>query len=162
MKPILLATDGSPSAEAATQEAIDLAKAFAAPLVIVSVAHLAVPPYGGYYGYPELVADIHAAEAERVGKVLVEVKERALAAELSCETVALDGPAAAEICRVAKERDPRLIVIGAHGWGRIGRLLHGSVSTDVLHTAPCPVLVVHGEEPVPLDDEIAVKAGAAS
>jgi nucleotide-binding universal stress UspA family protein len=55
MKPILLATDGSPSAEAATQEAIDLAQAFSAPLVVVSVVHPAVPPYAGYYGYPEPV-----------------------------------------------------------------------------------------------------------
>ena len=162
MKPILLATDGSPSAEAATQEAIDLAQAFDAPLVVVSVAHLAVPPYGGYYGYPEIIADIHAGEVERVGKLLTEVKDRAVTAGLTCETVALDGPAAAEICSVAAARKPRLIVIGAHGWGRIGRLLHGSVSTDVLHEAPCPVLVVHGEEPVPADDLVGAKAGNAS
>ena len=92
MKPILLATDGSPSAEAATQEAIDLAQAFEAPLVVVSVAHLAIPPYGGYYGYPEIIADLHAGEVERVGKLLAEVKDRATTAGLACETVALDGP----------------------------------------------------------------------
>jgi len=162
MKPILLATDGSPSAEAATQEAIDLAQAFCAPLVVVSVVHPAVPPYAGYYGYPEIVADIHATEHERVSKVLTEVKERALSAGLSCETVAADGPAAAEICRVAEEREPRLIVIGAHGWGRVGRLLHGSVSTDVLHTAPCPVLVVHGDELTPGETDVKTMVGVAS
>ena len=162
MKPILLATDGSPSAEAATEEAIELAQAFSAPLVVVSVANLTLPPYAGYYGYPEIVADIHAAELERVGKVVADVKERALTAGLSCETVAPDGTAAAEICRVAGERDPRLIVIGAHGWGRVGRLLHGSVSTDVLHAAPCPVLVVHGNEPVLVEADAAAKVGVAS
>ena len=162
MKPILLATDGSPSAEAATQEAIDLAQAFDAPLVVVSVVHLAVPSYGGYYGYPEVIADLHASEVERVGKLLAEVKDSALTAGLTCETVALDGPAASEICRVAEARNPRLIVIGAHGWGRIGRLLHGSVSTDVLTRAPCPVLVVHGDEPVPADDLVVAKTGTAS
>ena len=51
MKPILLATDGSSSADAATREAIDLAHAFGAPLLVVSVAHTVVPPYAGYYGY---------------------------------------------------------------------------------------------------------------
>ena len=162
MQPILLATDGSPSAEAATQEAIDLAQAFGAPLVIVSVAHLAVAPYGGYYGYPEVIADLHDGEVQRVAKVLAEVKERAFTAGLTCQTVALDGPASAEICRVARECKPRLIVIGAHGWGRIGRLLHGSVSTDVLHEAPCPVLVVHGDEPVPADDLAGATVGTAS
>ena len=162
MKPILLATDGSPSAESATKEAIDLAQAFDAPLVVVSVAHLAIPPYGGFYGYPEIIAEIHAVEVERVGKLLAEVKDRAISAGLACETIAPEGPASAEICRVAAARNPRLIVIGAHGWGRVGRLLHGSVSTDVLHEAPCPVLVVHGEEPVPADELVGAKAGAAS
>ncbi len=162
MKPILLATDGSPSAEGATQEAIELAGAFDAPLIVVSVAHVVLPPYGGYYGYAEIAADLHVAELERVTQVLAVTKERAEAAGLTCETVALDGPASEEICRVAGARATRLVVIGAHGWGRVGRLLHGSVSTDVLHQAPCPVLVVHGEEPAPVEGPVVVRAGAAS
>ena len=47
MKPVLLATDGSPSAEAATQEAIDLAHVFGAPLIVVSVAQVVLPAYTG-------------------------------------------------------------------------------------------------------------------
>ncbi len=35
-----------------------------------------------------------------------------------------------------------LIVIGSHSQGVIGRLLLGSVATDVVHHAHCPVLVV--------------------
>ena len=64
--------------------------------------------------------------------VLAETADRAEAAGVSSQTMALDGPAAAEICRVARGLRPRLVVIGAHGWGRVRRLLHGSVSTDVL------------------------------
>jgi nucleotide-binding universal stress UspA family protein len=144
MRPILLATDGSPSAEGATLEAIELARAFAAPLVIVSVAHIVLPAYSGYYGYGEIAADLHKAETEHVGVVLAATKVRVEDAGVSCETIALDGPASEEICRVARERDARLLVVGAHGWSRVGRMLHGSVSTAVLHEAPCPVLVVHG------------------
>ena len=94
--------------------------------------------------------------------MLAATKERAEGAGVACETVALDGPAAAEICRVADARATRLVVIGAHGWGRVGRLLHGSVSTDVLHQAPCPVLVVHGEEPLPAAEPVATAVGTAS
>ena len=147
MKPIVLATDGSPSVEAATQEAIELSAAFDAPLIVVSVAHVVLPPSGGYFGYAEVAADLHHAELERVTRVLAETRNRTEAAGLDCETVALEGPAATEICRIAGDRDARLVVVGAHGWGRVGRLLHGSVSTKVLHQAPCPVLVVQGEEP---------------
>jgi nucleotide-binding universal stress UspA family protein len=146
MKPILLATDGSPSADAATREAIDLAHAFGAPLLIATVAQAALPTYGTYYGYTEIAADLRETEGKHAAATLAATRERAESAGLECETVALEGPAGDEICRLADERSPRLVVVGAHGWGRLGRLLHGSVSTHVLHHAPCPVLVVLGEE----------------
>jgi nucleotide-binding universal stress UspA family protein len=145
VKPILLATDGSPSAEAATVEAIELARAFDASLVVASVAHAVFPSYGVYYGYGEIAADLHKAETKHVLDVLETTKALVEASGVSCETIALDGPASEEICGIARERDPRLVVIGAHGWGRLGRMIHGSVSTAVLHDAPCPVLVVHGD-----------------
>jgi nucleotide-binding universal stress UspA family protein len=149
MKPILLATDGSPSAEAATLEAIELAQAFGTTLVIASVAHVVLPAYGGYYGYGEIAADLHKVETEHVTEVLAAARARVEEAGVKCETVALDGPTADEICRTAGTWNARLVVIGAHGWGRLGRMIHGSVSTAVLHDAPCPVLVVHGaDEPV--------------
>jgi nucleotide-binding universal stress UspA family protein len=157
MKPILLATDGSPSADAATREAIDLARAFAAPLVVVSVAQAVLPLYGGYYGYGEIAADLRKTEAAHVAKTLADVRERAETAEVECRPLALEGPVADEICRVARELRPRLVIVGAHGWGRVGRLLHGSVSTHVLHHSPCPVLVVLGEEPNQVDG---ITAGA--
>jgi nucleotide-binding universal stress UspA family protein len=144
MKPIVLATDGSPSAEAATCEALDLALALEAPLLVVSVAHTVLPAYGGYYGYGAIATDLHQAEAQHVKEILAEHEDRALAAGLTCETVGLDGQAAEEICRAAQAHDARMIVIGAHGWGAMGRFLHGSVSTYVLHHACCPVLVVQG------------------
>jgi nucleotide-binding universal stress UspA family protein len=162
MKPILLATDGSPSADGATQEAIDLALAFDAPLIIVAVAHVVLPAYGSYYGYAEIARDFHKVENEHVARILAETKERADAAGVSCSTVGLEGLAGEQICAAAHGRRPRLIVIGAHGWGRVGRLLHGSVSTYVLHNAACPVLVVHGQQAAPADGELAAAAVAVS
>ncbi len=147
MRPILLATDGSPSAEAATLEAIELARALDAPLIVASVAHTALPTYGGVYGYGEIAADLKKLEAEHARQLLSELEHRLATAGLTCETLPLEGiPAGDAICEAAKSREARLVVIGAHGWGRLGRLLHGSVSTYVLHHAPCPVLVVHGEQ----------------
>ncbi|HEY5099822.1 MAG TPA: universal stress protein, partial [Gaiellaceae bacterium] len=51
------------------------------------------------------------------------------------------------------ERGVRLIVVGAHGWGRVGRVIHGSVSEYVLHHADAPVLVVAGDAESPADAE---------
>lgn len=146
MKPIMLATDGSPSAEAATTEAIALAESLDVPLVVACVAHDATPMYGGYYGFPEVAAEMRKTQLGHVEDVLAAVEERAAQSGVRCTTLSLEGPRGQVLCSAARDRDARLIVVGAHGWDRIGRLIHGSVSTYVLHHAPCPVLVVHGDE----------------
>ncbi|HEX5450203.1 MAG TPA: universal stress protein [Gaiellaceae bacterium] len=143
---ILLATDGSPSAADATREALELAKALDAPLVAVSVEHVTLPSYG-YYGYAEIHEDLLAAERAHVLGVLAETSRLAEDAGVECETVACSGAVVDEICRIARERDVRLIVLGAHGWGAFHRFVFGSVSTGVMHDAPCPVLVVPGNSP---------------
>jgi nucleotide-binding universal stress UspA family protein len=140
MKPILLATDGSPSAADATREAFELAKALETPLLVVAVEHVTTPSYG-YFGYAEVYAELRKAEAEHVHKVLDEVAAQAAEAGIDCETVAAEGPPVELICRIARERDAAMIVIGAHGWGALRRLVFGSVSLGVLHEAPCPVLI---------------------
>lgn len=146
MKSIMLATDGSPSAEDATREAIELARDLHAPLTVVSVAHAELP-FSGYYGYAyvDVVTELREAQRKHVARTLATVRERATAAGVAGETVALEGMPGEEICTAAKERDVRLIVVGAHGWGRMGRFLHGSVSEHVLHHADAPVLVVVGD-----------------
>lgn len=154
MKPIVLATDGSISATEATLEAIELAEAFDAPLVAVSVEHVTLPSYG-YYGYGEIVQELTRIESEHVEQTLERVRTAAAEAGVECETIHATGSTVDQICSVAKRRDARLIVIGAHGWGPIRRAFHGSVSTAVLHQAPCPVLVVPGgHEPLAEDAEV--------
>lgn len=156
MKSIMLATDGSPSAERATREAIELASALHVPLTVASVAHAEFPLLGYYgYAYADVVAELRTMQREHVERVLAAVRERAAAAGVAGETVALEGMPAEEICKAAKERNVRMIVVGAHGWGRMGRLVHGSVSDYVLHHADAPVLLIAGE---PETEEHAVAA----
>ena len=147
MKPILLATDGSPSAAEATQLALDLARTLHAPLVAVSVEHVVAPAYG-YFGYAEVYSELRKAENRHIHEVLEEVAARADTAGVDCETVALEGPVVVEeICNLARTRGAAMIVVGAHGWGAIRRLVFGSVSLGILHEAPCPVLVARAETP---------------
>ena len=161
MKPLMLATDGSPSAEEATGEAIDLAARLQLPLLAVSVAHDSTPGYG-YYGYAQIAAEVRKIELDRIDGVLAAVRARAEEAGVEVETLALDGLAGRELCRIATEHDVRLVVIGAHGWGRLGRFIHGSVSTYVLHHSTTPVLVVHGDEGAVINGPAASQAATVS
>jgi nucleotide-binding universal stress UspA family protein len=160
MKPVLLATDGSSSAAEATLEAVELAKAFGAPLVAIAVAHVTIPAYG-FYGYGEILTDLMKIEKEHVEKVLEQVEGAARAAGVPCEVLSATGPVVDQIVKVARAREARVIVMGAHGWGPLRKIVYGSVSTGVLHEAPCPVLVVRGdidllaEEPVFTNEAVA-------
>jgi len=161
MKPIVLATDGSPSAAEATLRAVELARALDASLVVVAAEHVEVPSYG-YYGYADLVTEMTKIERTRVDETLAQAKAVATEAGVACEVVHAIGPVSEAICTVARKHDAQMIVIGAHGWGAIGRLLHGSVSMAVLHEAHCPVLVVRGGpelllEPAATREEAAVR-----
>jgi nucleotide-binding universal stress UspA family protein len=101
------------------------------------------------YGYSNIVSELTQAEHKRVKELLATVATQACGAGLACTTVLADGFAVEEICEVARERDAQLIVVGSHGWGPARRFLSGSVSTGLVHSAPCPVLVVRpGEHPV--------------
>ena len=146
-RPILLATDGSPSAGEAQRQAFDLAKLSGAPILVVSVSHATLPTVGySAYGYSEVVTDLRNAEHHRLEALLSTVTDAAADEGITCMTVEADGAIVDEICRVAAERHAQLIVVGSHGWGAARRLLSGSVSTGLVHSAPCPVLVVRASD----------------
>ena len=139
MRPIVLATDGSASAAAAVEQAVELAAESQARLLVVTVWD---SPYTGL-GYAPLpaVVDVNAEMVKRAPQIVEDVARRARAAGVDVETVVRRFPVD-EVCRVAKERNARVIVIGSHHWGRVRRALHGSVSRGVVQSAHCPVLVV--------------------
>lgn len=145
MQTILLATDGSPSAENATAEAIKLAAATGSPLHVVTVWNMPVVTGYGYAPYP-LPREIADAEREHAHAVATAAVAKATDAGLEATFELRSGLPADEICAAAEETAASVIVIGAHGWGAVRRFIAGSVSTHVIHTAPCPVLVVRAEE----------------
>ena len=137
MNPIILATDGSPSAAEATKEAVELARATGAKLFVVSVWHAGLTTYSTA-ALPESkrVAKKQACEAATAAV------ETARAAGIEAESFVLEGDAVDRICESAADTNAALLVVGSHGFGPVRRLVFGSVSTALLHHAPCPVLVV--------------------
>jgi nucleotide-binding universal stress UspA family protein len=161
MKTILLATDGSPSAQLATDEAVELAKATGWPLRVVTVWNMPIATGYGYTAYP-LPADLAALERGHAHDIAVAAVATAAATGVTATFELREGLPADEICAAAAETASTLIVIGAHGWGAFKRLLFGSVSTHVMHAAHCPVLVVRAEDtPVEQRPEQAAAGGRA-
>jgi nucleotide-binding universal stress UspA family protein len=155
-RPILFATDGSPSAAEAQLKALELARLLDVTLLVVSVAHVTLPAVGyAGYGYSNVVAELADAEHARVKTLLATVAEAAETVGVHCVTFTADGIAADEICRIAADREAQLIVAGSHGWSAARRFFSGSVSTALVHQAPCPVLVVR-----PSRDALAQRAAA--
>ena len=139
MKPILLATDGSPTAAEAAAKAIELAEALDAPLLIATVWHLSYEPIGMF---GPVLPDLDLVASKEAEEIVGRAAEAARAAGLEYETVVRRGFPAQELCAIADEADAQLIVLGSHGWGTMRRAIFGSVSTSVLHHAGRPVLVV--------------------
>jgi nucleotide-binding universal stress UspA family protein len=142
---ILFATDGSPSAQKALGEAVELAKETGWGLRVLTVWQ--TPLVTGYGFAPAaLVPELAHAEKDHATKVAEAAVAAAAEAGVEATAEIRNGLPATEICDAASEDGIRLVVIGAHGWGAFKRVLFGSVSNHVLHDAPCPVLVVRMTE----------------
>jgi nucleotide-binding universal stress UspA family protein len=144
MKPVLLATDGSPTAEKATETAIELAKLLHTDLLVTTVWNIPYTAVG--FAPAPISADVAKLSEEQARKIAVEAAARAEEAGVEARMLVLRGLPVEELCLAADKYEPRFLVIGSHGWGVMKRALFGSVSTGVLHHAKCPVLVVRGED----------------
>ncbi|MFC1837861.1 universal stress protein [Thermodesulfobacteriota bacterium] len=135
-KNILLATDGSPSCEAAVERAIALAKGQSANLTIISVV----------YSNDEYLALAPHLVAELIGKAkekLTIIKQKGTEAGVETTTIIKEGEAFEAINNQAKDNAIDLIVMGSHGRTGLHRMLMGSVTERTIGYATCPVLVVH-------------------
>ena len=144
MKPVMLATDGSPTAERATSTAIELAQLLDTELVIVTAWDI---PHGAVaFGSPVPPSgELAKLSEDEAHKANAEASSRAEEVGVETRSVLLRGFPVEEICIAAEQFKPRFLVIGSHGWGAIKRAVFGSVSTGVLHHARSPVLVVRAD-----------------
>lgn len=146
IKKILVAIDGSKSADKALDFAIDLASKYSAEVKIVTVFEEPSPALvarGTLYSptstenYLKELMEFHA---EILSKALKKTKKNK--AKLKVSKKLLTGRAADKIVETAKEGNFDLIIVGSRGLGGIKEIFLGSVSDRIADEATCPVLIV--------------------
>ncbi|MDX6530582.1 MAG: hypothetical protein QOH41_2872 [Blastocatellia bacterium] len=151
LRKILLPTDFSGCANYALPYAAAIARATGAEIICVHVVEPIVPAVG-YSGLaePMPMADISEQLEDSAERELPELADCEELNGLEVEEAIVHGDAAAEIVRVAGEREVDLIVISSHGRTGLGRIIFGSTAEAVVRHASCPVLVV---KPPPQEEE---------
>lgn len=125
-----VAFDGSAEATAALELAVALALARDATLRVIAIA-----PYLGSGARPGATETSAEEWTERLERAVEAIPE-----EVEYETVLREGREATELALQGVELD--LLVVGSRGYGPLRRTILGSVSGELVRTAPCPVLVV--------------------
>ena len=136
MERIVVGFDGSEHAHKALERAADIANG--ATLAVVAAANVSRylrDPSGG-------VGAIDPADIDAREKALGEAREYLEKRGVKGEFIAGTGRPADVIVQEAEESGADLIVVGTRGHGSAKQLFLGSVSTNVVHHAPCDVLVV--------------------
>ena len=155
---ILVAVDGSPDADQALAQAIDLAESEHTPPHRPDRAAAHHRPRVLVPGAPvgELMAGAHA----QAKAVLRDARDQ-IPDDLPVTTMLTEQPIRIALIRQITDGHHDLVVMGSRGRGAVRSTLLGSVSHHVLHHSPIPVLIVRADH-TPKPEPIEIAAGADS
>jgi len=138
---ILLAVDGSPFTKkmlaylAAHEELITAGRHEYTALTVQP----SLPPRARAALSKDMVDEYYAEES---AKVLDPVTKFLAQSGITVHTRAEIGPAGTTIAKIAEDEKFDLIIMGTHGHGSLGKLVMGSVSTQVLANCSVPVMLI--------------------
>jgi nucleotide-binding universal stress UspA family protein len=141
MPGILVGFDGSDHATRALEWAAKMAADLNRPLTVLAVIQVATSQWtGNPIVYPEDRAEqVEARQAAE--KAVAGAAGRLGRSSPSPVTVlSFSGNAAHELIEASRDAD--LVVVGARGGGGFASLIMGSTSSQVVHHAHCPVVVM--------------------
>lgn len=138
---VMVAFDGSPGAEKARDLLASLDLPSGSSITLVTVLEPAIDVFGA----PGFSDGSGAAEADAM--LISDLQEMLAAAAAKLprryrvDTRVIRGRPASSLVSEAELMRPDLIVVGSRGHGPFASILLGSVSTELVDHAPCPVLV---------------------
>lgn len=130
-----MALDAAPETQVVFEEALELAKKESASLMIFNCVD-----FGSKLTFPSEIKE----KTQEGEELLLAYKEKAQEQGVTVESVCRVGDPGKSICNLAQSWKADLIVLGRRGFRGITEVLFGSVSSHVLHNAPCSVLVLQG------------------
>ncbi len=136
---ILLPLDGTPLAEAAIPIAQQFAQNTGATIFLIRIVKLSHEQQDNQTSTEEESATMHYLERIQLQLKLANVPSR--------YQIATDNPAEA-IIRTMHTEDVDLIVMSTHGRSGVDRIIHGSVTSQIIGSTICPVLLIRGIVPV--------------
>ncbi len=141
MPGITVGVDGSHHAQPALDWAVKEAGIRHAPLTVLAVHEVAANHWTGHPMVLPGEEDELEKARQAAGAAATKAAEAVGDSKPASVTVrAVTGFAAHELINASKDSD--LVVVGARGGGGFASLMLGSVSTQVVHHATCPVVVV--------------------
>ncbi len=156
---ILVALDTNEPCEIVFEAALNLAKVSNAELLILGVLSsdgtgdlptIAYPSLAGYpFAVPESAWNAYQEQYEickcRGLEALSELQRKAIDTEVKASIFQDFGSPGTVICDRAKTEKATLVIVGTHGRRGISEFMTGSVSSYVMHRAPCSVLIVRNQ-----------------
>ena len=147
MPGIVVGVDGSPNSERALDWAMTEAAVKHAPLTVIAV-HPAVKSYFTRTDNPVILSEDSVA-IDKMREAAEEMTQKAASRlgdvrPASVNVRMVNGFPVKELVDASHDAD--LVVVGSRGGGGFGRLMLGSVSSQVIHHAACPVVVVPHEK----------------
>ena len=144
MSGIIVGLDGSAHSERTLAWAVKEAAARNAPLTVLAV-HPVVSNH--WTGHPVIYPE-DRPEVEKMRLAAQEMTQKAVSqagepGPASVTVRAVSGLTAVELINASREAD--LIVVGSRGGGGFAKLRLGSVSSQVVHHAQCPAVVISGD-----------------
>ena len=149
---ILVANDGSVFGEAAVEAAANVVDPFMdtnikVVTVVVPADTTDVEQFIATAHHLDNHANTLVEKAERIACSSADtLKEKFLETDVIVTHEVLAGSAARAIVEEAENWHADLIVLGSHGHGFWKRTFVGTVSDQVLHHAPCSVLIIRQKE----------------
>jgi nucleotide-binding universal stress UspA family protein len=132
-----VALDGGEESDPALMIAIAVAERMRATLTVFGVLTPTPTGYGTMAG--AAMGDLMRSQREHFASVLEDAADR-VPPRVPVRILRFEGQPAAKIAEASAEFD--LLFVGSRAYGPLGRVLLGSVSSELMRTAVCPPVIV--------------------